>query len=353
MKLSKRILSGLIAATFLLIGISACGKSADTEKTTAQTEASGETTEAADKTTAAEIPSGNKKISVILMAANSDYWHMVEAGATLAGNEFGYDVTVVGPNSESDSVGQSNMVQDAVNNKVAAIVLAPNEPKVLVKATEYAKDEGVPVVLIDAILDTDDTSLYDSFIGTDNREAGKSAGEYLANQLQPGDKVAIIRGLVGQTSHDLRADGAEEAFNEAGMDVVAVQPADSDRGKAVNVMENILQSHPDVKAVYCTNDEMALGAYQAIKGKQLEDEVMTMGFDGSFGALDSIKAGELTASLAQKPIDEGYLGVKTAIELIEGKTVDKNIANGFIIVDSDNIEEFSADIDTRMAEAGQ
>lgn len=171
MKLSKRILSGLIAATFLLIGISACGKSADTEKTTAQTEASGETTEAADKTTAAEIPSGNKKISVILMAANSDYWHMVEAGATLAGNEFGYDVTVVGPNSESDSVGQSNMVQDAVNNKVAAIVLAPNEPKVLVKATEYAKDEGVPVVLIDAILDTDDTSLYDSFIGTDNREA--------------------------------------------------------------------------------------------------------------------------------------------------------------------------------------
>lgn len=99
--------------------------------------------------------------------------------------------------------------------------------------------------------------------------------------MQPGDKVAIIRGLVGQTSHDLRADGAEEAFNEAGMDVVAVQPADSDRGKAVNVMENILQNHPDVKAVYCTNDEMALGAYQAIKGKQLEDEVMTMGFDGS------------------------------------------------------------------------
>ncbi len=340
MKKWVKVLSMLIVAVLMLTACSGGGNGKDT---TPVKESEIEKTDSDVK---------NKDITVVLMAKNSDYWNMVEAGAILAAKEKGYNVSVIGPNSEEDAVGQSNMVQDAANNKVAAIVLAPTEPKVLVKAAEYVKSVGIPLVIVDAALATDDETLFDSFLGTDNREAGKAAGEYLSAKLEKGDKVAIIRGLVGQPSHDYRSDGAVEAFEAAGMEVVSIQPADSDRGKAVNVMQNILQNYPDLKAVYCTNDEMALGAYQALKGMQLQDDVLTMGFDGSFGALDSIKAGELTASLAQKPIDEGYFGVMLAIDIIEGREVEKYIQNGFVIVDKDNVEEFSADIDQKMTGAG-
>jgi len=341
MKKLVKVLSMLIVAVLMLTACSngGTGKSTDPVKETK-----------IEDTTGGEVE--NKEITVVLMAKNSDYWNMVEAGAILAAKEKGYNVNVIGPNTEEDAVGQSNMVQDAANNKVAAIVLAPNEPKVLVKAAEYVKSVGIPLVVIDAALETDDDTLYNSFLGTDNREAGKAAGQYLAAKLEKGDKVAVIRGLVGQPSHDYRTDGAVEAFEAAGMEVVSIQPADSDRGKALNVMQNILQNYPDLKAVYCTNDEMALGAYQALKGVQLQDDVLTMGFDGSFGALESIKAGEMTASLAQKPIDEGYFGVMLAIDIIEGREVEKNIQNGFVIVDSENVEEFSAEIDNKMSGAG-
>ena len=114
-------------------------------------------------------------------------------------------------------------------------------------------------------------------------------------------------------------------------------------------MQNILQNHPDIGAVYCTNDEMALGAHEAIKSMNLD--ALTMGFDGSFGALDSIEAGELTASLAQKPIDEGYLGVMAAIDVIEGREVEKNVANGFVIVDANNVENFRNEINEQMEKA--
>ena len=126
---------------------------------------------------------------------------------------------------------QSNMIQDAANNNVGAIVLAANEPQVQISPVQYAKDAGIPVILIDATLETDDDTVYDSFIGTDNYEAGYAAGEYLSEKLEEGSKVAIIRGLVAQPTHDVRTNGAVDAFEEAGMEVVAIQPADSDRGK--------------------------------------------------------------------------------------------------------------------------
>jgi ribose transport system substrate-binding protein len=299
----------------------------------------------------AESGGGKKPITVILMADNSDYWNLVKAGARIAGKETGYTVNVIGPNAESDYVGQMNMIEDAANNKVGAIVLAPNEPNAVIPSVQKAKDLGVPVILIDARLSTDDTSLYKSFIGTGNFEAGKVAGEYLCSKLSRGDKVAVIRGLVGQPSHDERANGAIEAFNAAGLNVVAIQPADSRRDLAVTATENILQNHPDLKCIYATNDEMCLGAYQAVVNANKQDQVIFMGFDGSFGALDSIANGEITATLAQKPIDEGYLGVKTAVDVIEGRSVQAFVPNGVIVVDSNNVAAFRKDLDERVAQS--
>lgn len=343
-----KLLALALALVFALCMLAACGGGEAPASTPA---AEPESTADAPADEPADEPAAggdNKDITVIVMALNSDYWHMVEAGAKMAGEEFGYNVNVIGPNAESDSVGQMNMIEDAAANKVAAIVLAANEPNAVIPSVEKAKAEGVPVILIDAMLSTDDDSLYVSFIGTQNYDAAQQAGEYLAKDLAEGDKVAVIRGLTGQPTHDERTNGAVDAFEAAGIEVVAVQPADSDRSLAVSVTENILQANPDIKAIYCTNDEMALGALQAVQGAQLQDQISIMGFDGSFGALDSIAEGGLTASLAQMPIEEGYNGVKAAIDHLEGKTVEKIIPNGVVIVDASNVEAFRAEIDAKM-----
>ena len=294
---------------------------------------------------------GEYEITTICMALNSDYWHMVEAGAKLAGKELGVKVNVIGPNAESDSATQINMVEDAVNNKVDAIVLAANEPTSLVSAAQTVKNAGIPLVLIDAMLNTEDESLYSCFVGTGNLDAGRQGGEFIASKLQKGDKVAIIRGLVGQTVHDQRSEGAQKAMEEAGLEVVAVQPADSDRGKAVNVAENIIQANPDIKAFYSTNDDMALGAYQAVAAAGMKD-VVVVGFDGTFNAMDSIEKGEMSGSVAQQPIEEGYQGVVNAVKILKGESVEKQQPLDVVVLSKDNVADFRAEVEAKIEESG-
>lgn len=291
------------------------------------------------------------EITTICMALNSDYWHMVEAGAKLAGKELGVKVNVIGPNAESDSATQINMVEDAVNNKVDAIVLAPNEPTSLVSAAQTVKNAGIPLVVIDSMLNTDDESLYSCFVGTGNVAAGRQGGEFIAGKLQKGDKVGIVRGLAGQIVHDQRAEGAQQAMEEAGLNVIAVQPADSDRGKAVSVAENMLQANPDIKAFYATNDDMALGTYQAVAAAGLKD-VVVVGFDGTFNAMDSIAKGELSGSVAQLPVEEGYQGVVNAVKLLKGETVEKHQALDVVVLNADNVTDFRKTLKERIAESG-
>lgn len=307
--------------------------------------------DSADASSSAGAGDGKYNISVICMALNSDYWHMVEAGAKLAGKELGVTVNVVGPNAESDSATQINMVEDAVNNQVDAIVLAPNEPTSLVSAAQTVKNADIPLVVIDAMLNTDDESLYSCFVGTGNEAAGAQGGEFIASKLQAGDKVGIIRGLVGQTQHDQRASGAQGAMEAAGLEIVSVQPADSDRGKAVNVAENMIQSNPDIKAFYCTNDDMALGAYQAVAAAGLSD-VVIVGFDGTFNAMDSIAAGEMTGSVAQLPVEEGYQGVQNAVKILDGETVEKQQPLDVVVLNADNVADFRAELEAKIAQSG-
>jgi ribose transport system substrate-binding protein len=290
-----------------------------------------------------------KNITVVLMALNSDYWHMMEDGAKIAGKESGYNVNVIAPTDEANSVDQMNMVEDLVSKKIGAIVLAPNDSSALISSAKKAKDNGIPVILVDSILDDD--SVYDSFVGTSNFAAGKIAGEYIAKKLQPGDKVAIIRGIPGRPNHDGRTNGALEAFNNAGINVVAVQSADGDMGKAVSVAENVLQGTPDIKAIYCTADTMALGTYQTVEGLKKQGQIMVFGFDGTGPALDSISSGSMTATIAQMPIEMGYIGVKAAIDRLEGRSTEKTIDVETRMVDAETVQEFKSYINERRSKA--
>ncbi len=290
------------------------------------------------------------QVAAIFMALNSDYWHMIEAGCINAGSELGMNVKVMGPTSESDVTGQIAMIEDQITAGAKGLVLAPCEPKAVIPVLEKAKEKGIPVVIIDSDLEEANAGLRASFIGTSEFEAGKEVGNYVVENFEPGE-IAIIRGIAGNPSHNARENGFKEVVEAASFKIITVQPADSERGKAVSVTENILESSPKVSIIYCTNDEMALGSYQAVEAKKKTDQIFIIGFDGSPDAIKSIKEGKLGASLAQKPIEMGYKGVEAIKTLLAGGTLEDRIFTSTLMVDKANVEEFEKQLNAELEKA--
>jgi ribose transport system substrate-binding protein len=323
MKNKLKLLS-LFSLIVLMLFAAACGK---TQETNSGTESSKESTKTKDD--------GKIKIGVVLKSLNNDYWKFVEAGAKEAAEKYGVEVEVLGPPAETNFEEQIRMMEDQITKGVDALVVAPSQPKAAIPTFNKAKEAGIPVILIDTDADFGDKV---SFIGTENYEAGKLAGKYIADLLNNGDKVAIIRGAMGDNTHNQRTDGAKEIFDSKGIQSI-VQPADSDRAKAVSVTENILTSNPDVKVVYATSDEMALGALKAVKSAGKTDQIKVIGFDGSPEGLQSILDGGLTASIAQKPYMIGFTGVEAGLKVAKGESVEKRIDTGADVITKDNAKE--------------
>ena len=207
----------------------------------------------------------NYRISVVLKALNSDYWKTVEAGANAAAEEFGVEISVVGPSAETQVQEQFDMLQDQLTREIDALVVAPLRPTAAVAVFEQAKALDIPVILIDTDADWEDKA---SFIGTGNYEAGAMAGKYFMEKMPEGGDVVIIRGAMGDLTHDQRVNGFVDAVKGSNINVVRTQAADSERGKGMDVMQNMLMALPNIKGVYCSNDEMALGALRAVEGRR-------------------------------------------------------------------------------------
>ena len=297
-------------------------------------------------------PAGDRDlfVGVVLMALNSDYWRLVQSGALGAGTQLGINVDVVGPGSEADIMGQIAMVEDMLARGIDALVLSRNDPDALVDIARQALDAGIPVVTIDG--DISDPTARNMFIGTENYDAARQAGYYMANLIPEGSEVAIIRGLAGAPTHDLRQGGFQSAIEEAGMNVVTVQAADSDRALGVSVAENIMLANPNVRGIFATNDEMALGAFEAVRSMGKAGEVVIIGFDGSPDAINSIIAGELSASVAQMPVLMGATAVEMAVKILEGQSVPEHIPLDVAVLDYTNAASFMEDIQAALRAVG-
>lgn len=315
-----------VLAIILLLATGCAGQKSETPQTNTKENSAGEK---------------DTKIAVVLKAVNSDYWKIVEAGAMDAAKNLGVKVEVLGPNAETDIAGQTSIIEDQIVKKVSALVVAPSQPSAAVSTFDKADASGIPVLLIDTDAQWDKKK---SFIGTGNNAGGKIGGKFLAEKLGKGAEVVIIRGALGDATHDERVNGAKEELEAAGLKVLAIQPANSDRNMAMSVMENLLQSYPGVKGVFASNDEMALGAVRAVKQAQKKG-VLIVGFDGSPDALKSIKAGELSGSVAQSPYNIGKFGVEAAVKTAKGETIDKRIDTGTSMITKDNVDESIATLE--------
>jgi D-allose transport system substrate-binding protein len=158
-----------------------------------------------------------------------------------------------------------------------------------------------------------------AFATTDNVVVGENGAGYIVENLEAGDQVAIVEGKAGNASGEARRQGAENAFTAAKLEIVASQPADWDRTKALDLAANLIQRYPDLKGIYCANDTMALGVQQAVVNAGLEEVIMVVGTDGAPEAIESVKNGELSATVAQDPAEIGAVSLRILVEAMNGE----------------------------------
>ncbi|NDL67171.1 substrate-binding domain-containing protein [Clostridiales bacterium F-3ap] len=276
-----------------------------------------------------------KELTIGFVVKGSDeHWIAVEQGAKQAAEDFGVKLAFTGPAKETMIEEHTGMIENNITNKVDALCVAPVQPAAQAGILKRAVDAGIPLLLIDTDADVEGKT---AFLGTGNYAAAELAGTYIGEKLSEGAKVVIIRGALGDKTHDDRTAGAKDKLEAMGLEVIDVQPADSDSEKAANVMENMMQTHETIDAVFVTADQMALGALQSIQ--KVGKSIMLVGFDGSPGAVEKIKEGVMEGSVAQNPYQMGYLGVQNAIEAINGNPVDEIIDTGAKLLTKENIEE--------------
>jgi ribose transport system substrate-binding protein len=249
---------------------------------------------------------------VVCQALNSEYWHGFAQGAREGAEQVGVNVTINGPIDETKVAEQIAMIEDMITNKVDALLVAANQPKSIMPTFENAKKAGIPVMEVDV---EDGWEGRVCYVGAGNYKGGEEAGKWFLNNLPAGSEIAIVRGAMGDPTHDLRAGGGKDVMGDK-LKIVSTQPADSLRDKAVGVMENILTANPNIKGVFATNDEMALGALKAIQARKLDIKVI--GFDGNMEALLSVKDKGLAATVSCVGYDISKLAVITMKEFLDG-----------------------------------
>lgn len=268
--------------------------------------------------------------------AGNPFWAAVEAGAKAKGEELEVEVIVVAPPAESDVQAQITQIEDLIAQGVEGIALAPTDPNALAPVVESAKAAGIPVVFVD----TRGINEGVTFIGTNNEVGAALAAEYMCENLPEGAEVAILQGLISQSTGQARAEGSKKGLTDCGLNVVAEQTAEWDRSKAISVTENILAGNPNIQGIFGSNDNMALGAVQALKAAAKLEDVMVVGFDANPDAANSILAGEMSASVAQAPANMGGFGIQALVDLKEGKTLEEWIDTGTVLVTEENAAEY-------------
>jgi ribose transport system substrate-binding protein len=269
-------------------------------------------------------------------AAGNPYWAAFEEGAKAEGKTLGVNVIVVAPPSETDVQAQIAQIEDVIAQKVDGIALAPTDPAALGPVVDEAQTAGIKVVFVDGAGSNKNVP----FIGTDNLKGGKLAGEFMCKSLPKGAQVAILQGVLTTTNGADRYNGAKTAMEGCGLKVVAAQPADWDRAKGQSVTETILAGNPDIKGIFGSNDNMALGAVEALKAAAKLKDVMVVGYDANPDAAKSILAGEMTASVAQAPKKMAGLGIQTLVDMRAGKPVPMSTDPGTVLVTRENAAQY-------------
>ena len=286
----------------------------------------------------------DKEIAVIVKTVNSDFWQNVKKGSTAAAADMkGYTATFQGAASDTDLAGQVALVENAVNRKVAGIVLAPSDPDALIPAIKKAWEAKIPVILIDSAAADSGKDYYQSFLATDNQKAGELCAKALIDKIGTTGKIAIMSYTAGSGSEIGRVGGFKKYIEtNSKLQIIGPFYSNSQMGTALNQTTDVLAANGDLKGLFGANEPTAIGMGRALVQSGKSGKVVAIGFDGNGDLQGFIKDGTLEAIAVQSAYQMGHLGVTTAIEVAEGKKVPKFRDTGVLMVTKKNIDTAEA-----------
>ena len=257
-------------------------------------------------------------MAIVVSTLNNPFFVTMKDGAEAKAKELGYDLIVL--DSQNDPSKELSNIEDLTIRGVKAILINPTDSDAVSNAIRMANRSNIPVLTLDRGAKHGDVV---SHIASDNAAGGKMAGQFIMEKVGEKAKVIQLEGIAGTSAARERGEGFMSAVHGSKMELLASQPADFDRTKGLNVMENLMAANSDVQAVFAQNDEMALGALRAVQasGKQ----VFIVGFDGTKDGIAAVKRGKLAATIAQQPDLIGALGVETADKALKGQKVENYI----------------------------
>jgi ribose transport system substrate-binding protein len=275
--------------------------------------------------------SGEKKeykyeIGFVISTLNNPFFVKLKEGAVDAAKLINVKLSVL--DSQNDAIKELNNVESLIVSRVDLIIINPTDSDAVSSAIKLANNNKIPVITVDRNASQGEVVTY---IASDNIQGGRLAGDLIYELLQGNGKVVELEGIPGTSAARERGRGFDEALkNYPGIEKVVKQPADFDRNKALVVIENILQTNPDVNAIFAHNDEMALGALKAVE--ESGKSIYVIGFDGTEEALKAVKDGKLTATIAQQPSKMGRIAVDIAVKYLRGEKVEPEVKVDLLVI---------------------
>lgn len=308
---NKKFVALLLVLVLSVSVLAACGnKDKDGEVTPPETEAPETEGNAGEKE--------DFTVGFVISTQTNPFFVSLKNGAEAKAKELGIELIVL--DSQDDSAKAAANMEDLITRGVDLILVNPTDSDAIVNSVMLANDEGIPVITVDRAANGGEVL---SYIASDNIAGGKMAAEFIIEQLGGSGNVVELEGIAGTNAARERGEGFNEGIEGTELKVVAKQTADFDRVKGLEVMENILQSQPEIDAVFAHNDEMALGALEAIKASGRD--IIVVGFDATDDAVASVEAGELAATVAQQPELIGEMGIDAAVRYLKGETIDESV----------------------------
>lgn len=270
-------------------------------------------------------------IGLSVSTLNNPFFVALKDGVIAAAEENGMKTIVV--DAQDDSATQVSGIEDLIQQGADILLINPTDSAAISTAVEYANSVDIPVITLDRSSNSGEVV---TLVASDNKAGGQMAAEYIIELLGENAVVAELEGTPGASATRERGAGFHSIADEK-LQIVSKQTADFDRTQGLNVMENIIQGNGNIQAVFAHNDEMALGALEAINSAN--KDLIAIGFDGTDDALTSIRNGQLTATVAQQPVLMGEMAVQAAIDHIQGKKVEEVIAAPLKLVTKETVDQ--------------
>lgn len=278
-------------------------------------------------------PSDGEKKEIVLVIkiidSSNEFWTALVQGAQMAAKEYDVNLTVAGPEAETEYEIQGDMIREAVEKTPDAIVLAPSSYTETAKYAHMIEDAGIPLVLVDSLMEEEMGSCV---VATDNVEAGRKMGEYIAENYPEEAVIGVVAHVQGSSTATEREEGLRNGLKELEDSIVDTVYCDSDYEKSYQVTMEMLERHPDINVIAGLNEYSAVGAARAVRTLGLTDQIHMIGFDSSLEEVHYLEDGTFDAIVMQKPLNMGYLCVERTVQLLNKEKVASNVDSGSVLI---------------------